>query len=227
MFSSDVNSPCRRRRPRGSAARARGPRSLACAASGPRRRLPSMFSRTTLLGNSPTSAPASSSAARAGEASHADDLAERDLEVDALEALAFQPRHAERHLGPVHRRLAVGRDWRAGGHRVHVAHDHVDQLLVVDVPHVDRALHAAVAQHGGPVGQLEDLVESVRDVDHARAAISCLVDQLEERVDLVGRQGGRRLVQDEDLGSPVVVVERPGDGNGAPVDRPQLRRPGS
>ena len=45
----------------------------------------------------------------------------------------------------------------------------------------------------------------------------------EEGFDLVGRKRCGRLVQYQDLNGTVVVVERPCDGDRAPVDRPQRR----
>ena len=59
---------------------------------------------------------------------------------------------------------------------------------------------AAVAQHDHAVGDLEHLVEPVRDVDHADAAGAQAPQRREEPHDLVGRQAGGRLVEHEDLG---------------------------
>ena len=49
--------------------------------------------------------------------------------------------------------------------------------------------HAAAAQDGHAVGQLEDLVETVRDVEHARARAPHLADHREQPLDLVVRAG--------------------------------------
>ena len=69
---------------------------------------------------------------------------------------------------------------------------------------------AAVAQHDHAIGDLEDLVEPVRDIDHADAAVAQPAQRREEPRHLVGRQARRRLVEDQDLG---LGRERAGDGD--------------
>ena len=70
--------------------------------------------------------------------------------------------------------------------------------------------HAA-AQHGDAVADLEDLVETVRDVEDAGAAATYLGDDLEEVADLVGRQHGRRLVEHEDAAAAFPALQRGDD----------------
>ena len=112
---------------------------------------------------------------------------------------------------------------RRGRHVHGLADDHVDQLGAVELLHRHRALVHAVAQDRRPVGELEDLVQAVRHVDHARAGLARLADQTEQQVDLVRRQRRRRLVEHEHPHVGLVVVEGAGDGDGRPVDRSQDR----
>ena len=65
-----------------------------------------------------------------------------------------------------------------------------------------------VAQDGGPVAQLEDLVEAVAHEEDGDAAVAGAADDREEALDLVGRERRGRLVEDED---PGVEGERLGD----------------
>jgi hypothetical protein len=55
-----------------------------------------------------------------------------------------------------------------------------------------------LAQHGHPVADASDLVESMRDVDHADAFISEASDDVEEGLDLVVVEDRRGLVHDEE-----------------------------
>ncbi len=66
----------------------------------------------------------------------------------------------------------------------------------------------AVAEHGHPVGQREDLVHLVADVQHRGPGPPQVVDDPEEPGDLGVRQGRGRLVHDHDRG-----VERQGLGD--------------
>ena len=59
---------------------------------------------------------------------------------------------------------------------------------------------AAVAQDHHAVGDLEHLVEPVRDVDHPDAARAQPPQRGEQPRHFVGRQAGRRLVQHQDFG---------------------------
>ena len=59
---------------------------------------------------------------------------------------------------------------------------------------------AAVAEDRRPVAQLEDLVEAVADEQHRDAAVAQAADDREQAVDLVRRQRGGRLVEDQDAG---------------------------
>ncbi len=59
---------------------------------------------------------------------------------------------------------------------------------------------AAVAQHGDAVGDQQRLLERVRDEDDGDAALLEIAHQVEEVFLLLGRQAGRRLVEDDHLG---------------------------
>ena len=63
----------------------------------------------------------------------------------------------------------------------------------------------AAAQDGDPVGDVEHLVQLVRDEDHRLAARREAADHLEELLRLLRREHGGRLVEDEDVR---VAVER-------------------
>ena len=79
--------------------------------------------------------------------------------------------------------------------------------------------HAAAAQHGHAVGQLEDLVETVRDVEHAGARAPHLADHREEALHLVVRQDRRRLVEHEHAAAALPALQRRGDRHHGPLDR--------
>jgi hypothetical protein len=64
---------------------------------------------------------------------------------------------------------------------------------------------APAAEHGDAVGDLEHLVELVRDDDDRRAARLQRLEDLEQVACLLGRQDRRRLVQDQHAR---VAVER-------------------
>ena len=49
-----------------------------------------------------------------------------------------------------------------------------------------------------PVGDLEDLLETVRDIDDCDAALAESPDHGEEMVEVLSAQRGRRLIEDED-----------------------------
>ncbi len=65
---------------------------------------------------------------------------------------------------------------------------------------VGRAGDLAVAQHRDAVGDREHLAELVGDEDDRLALVDEAADDGEELVDLAGRQYGRRLVEDQDVG---------------------------
>ena len=79
--------------------------------------------------------------------------------------------------------------------------------------------HATAAQDRHTIGQLEDLVQPVRDVEHARARVADLADHREQPLDLVVGQDRRRLVQDEHAGAAVPALQRRGDRDHGPLDR--------
>ena len=79
--------------------------------------------------------------------------------------------------------------------------------------------HAAAAQHRHAVRELEDLVEPVRDVEHARARAPDLPDHREEPLHLVVRQDRGRLVEDEHSAAALPALQRRGDRDDRPLDR--------
>jgi hypothetical protein len=67
----------------------------------------------------------------------------------------------------------------------------------------DRVDGLAAPQHRDPVGDLEDLVQLVRDEDDRHPLRDELLEDLEELDRLLRCQHRRRLVEDEDVGVPV------------------------
>ena len=65
-----------------------------------------------------------------------------------------------------------------------------------------------VLHHRDAVGEIDDLLQAVRDVDHAHAAVTQRADHAEQPVDLLLGQRYGRLVEDQQLH---VVDERAGD----------------
>ena len=90
------------------------------------------------------------------------------------------------------------------------ADDRPDQALGRRVGGAAGVDHPPVAEDDEAVGDREDLVEAVRDVDHADALRLELAQHAEEDRDLALRQARRRLVEDEDAG---VDPEGAGDGD--------------
>jgi hypothetical protein len=66
-----------------------------------------------------------------------------------------------------------------------------------------RAHQATVAQHRHPVGDLEDLVEKMRDEDDAKAALLERAHDIEHQFDLLAVEAGGRLIEDEHLSRQV------------------------
>ena len=74
-----------------------------------------------------------------------------------------------------------------------------DELVLVGFGEQALADHLAVAEHRVAVGDAVDLVELVADEQDRLAVALQELDQLEELLDFLGRQRGRRLVHDDDL----------------------------
>ena len=80
------------------------------------------------------------------------------------------------------------------------AHHELDQAGDVDLPGRARVDALAVAHHRDPIGDLEDLVQAVGDVDDRHAAQGQLAHDAEQPLRFCLGQGGRGLVQDQDPG---------------------------
>ena len=83
-------------------------------------------------------------------------------------------------------------------------HHHVGELLLVGIAGVDRTHIASLTQHGNAVRHLHDLVELVGDKEDALALRRQILHDLHQLVDLLRRQHGGRLVENQYL---VVAVE--------------------
>ena len=84
------------------------------------------------------------------------------------------------------------------------ADHHAAQFLLGGVLRVDRADAATLAQHRHAVGHGHDLVELVGDEEDALALAGEAAHNLDQFLDLLGREYGGRLVEDQHL---VVAIE--------------------
>ena len=78
----------------------------------------------------------------------------------------------------------------------------MDDLLLGRVAPVVDADVAPEPQHGDPIGDLEDVVEVVRDEDDSEPLFGESADELENLIGLRDAQRGRRLVEDHDARVP-------------------------
>ena len=96
---------------------------------------------------------------------------------------------------------AIGRRRRLDegvGHRS--ADDLLDEIARRGLADRDGGHAPPVAEHGDAVGDAEDLVEAVGDIDDADAARAEAPERVEEMLDVGLGQRRRRLVEDEDVG---------------------------
>ena len=137
------------------------------------------------------------------EAGDAEDLAAMELEADvphlAAEVEAAHLEHDRRvdRLGQLGRRLEDG-----------PPDHHADDLLDAGLGRVDRVDVAAVPHDRHAVGDPLELLQAVRDVHDAVAALAQVAGDAEELVDLGLGERRRRLVHDQDVR---VVGQRLGD----------------
>src|SRR5262249_22127608 len=99
--------------------------------------------------------------ARPDQAGEAQDLAVADVDVDVLENAPAEAAHLDVDLVAARARI----DRKA---LELAADDHLDELALARLPGVHGSLEPAVAEHGHAVRDLPDLVEVVRDEQHAR-----------------------------------------------------------
>ena len=83
--------------------------------------------------------------------------------------------------------------------------DHIRNRRLGDRP---RALVATIANDRDAVGDGEDLLQAVRDVDDGQPFVAQAAQQREEPFRLGGAEGRVRLVHDDDLG---LLLQRPRD----------------
>ena len=114
---------------------------------------------------------------------------------------------------------------RAGGHRgpvirIDVGADHqLRQAPVVDLRHRQCLDHAPGAQDRDAVGDLEDLVQAVRDVEDAGAAALHLAHHRQQPLDLVVGEHRGRLVEHEHSTASVPALKCARDRDDRPLDR--------
>ena len=139
-----------------------------------------------------------------------------DLPAPHLERDVPEPRPDSRRVSGVAQAADLQRDRRVGRGplvprpvRIEAAPDHPrDEVPGRHLADQERTLARAVLEHGHAVGDLEDLLEPVRDVDHAELPLAESADHREQRLRLGDRQGGGRLVEDDQPG-----VDREGLGD--------------
>jgi len=143
----------------------------------------------------PKIARATLRATRAHQAREAHDLAALDVEayVAELAARVVQGLHLQRDVADVV--VGLGREDVVEGAADHQLDDGVHVQLAGRL----RAHVRTVADDRDLVGDPEQFVEPVRDVDDAGALRTQLLDLCEQDVDFLGGDGGRRLVEDDDV----------------------------
>src|SRR5437763_2011553 len=136
--------------------------------------------------------------ARAHKARDAEHLAAPNLEADVPDQkLAAHVRVFDRHVANLEGHFAA-LVYGFGEDVADLSPDHTrDDARLVERRSRVCADRSTVAKDGDAVGDAEDLVELVRDVDHADAARAQLVDDAEEGFDLGVCERGGRFVQDE------------------------------
>ena len=138
------------------------------------------------------------------DAGDADDLAAPDVERNAAHGVILVDLGGDDHV----------LDLKHGLARLHVlfldlevnlaANHHGRKLFERRVSRVDRADAAALSQDGAAVGDRHDLRQLVGDKQDRFALRRQIAHDLHQLVDLLRRQNGRRLVEDQDL---IVAVE--------------------
>src|SRR5471032_2160621 len=142
----------------------------------------------------------------AGHDGNRDDLAGAQREADIGQQLDLLLVLQLQVLDVQHRRARiVGRarqvvfNWPAD--------HHIGQFFFGGAGRRHGADHAAAAHHGDGVGDVEDLLQLVRDQDDGLALFLEQAQDLEQRLGLLRGQHGGRLVQDQDVGAAVDLLE--------------------
>ena len=136
-------------------------------------------------------------AARPKQARDAEDLAGVDLEADVLEhPVPRQTLHVQKRRARAVD-SAAGGAFRLGGFAEH----HLDDAVGGGLRHVDRPGKDPVAKDGAGVGDLEQLVHPVGDVEDRHPAFAQAADKGEKEVDLTRGQGRGGFVEEEDRGA--------------------------
>ena len=108
-----------------------------------------------------------------------------------------------------------------------LAHQQVDQAAVIQGGRRHGGHLAAVPQHGHVPGDREDLVQPVGDVEDADPRGRDPPDDLHQPLDLGRRQGGGRLVEDQEAHRGTrVLAQGTGDGHPGPGGRGQAAHAG-
>ena len=179
------------------------PASIACARRGGRQRRAVEHHPAAGDRHQPEDRAADQLLAGAAQADQSDHLA-------GMQRAVHRPHRPDRHPLEAQPRLAFSPRGPAEYLRRLAPHDEQDGLLGHRLADAPLARDLAVAQDDHPVGDLEHLVEPMRDVDHADAARAKPPKRGEQAHHLVRRQAGGRLVEHEDLG---LRGQRAGDGD--------------
>ena len=115
-----------------------------------------------------------------------------------------------------------------------LADDHLDELVLLGLGAHHGAGHPAVAQDGDAVGHGQGLVQVVGHEQDARPVRHAPADHVEQPVPVGPRQEDRRLVEDQEPASCVVVpgvlgqvIQCTDDGQQRPLDGGQLAHHGA
>src|SRR3954447_6071794 len=127
----------------------------------------------------------------ADQSIESDDLAATDRERYVGEARSAQVPHIEQHLSERDRLLVVH---FLDGPSHHVA----DELALVRLGNDTGRYELAVPKDRHPVGQLEDLLQAMADIDDRHALRMQAADEREELIRLAARQISGRLVEDQE-----------------------------
>ncbi len=102
---------------------------------------------------------------------------------------------------------------------VDVGADHqLRQAALVDVGHRQRLHDPARAKDGDPIGDLEDLIQPVRDVEDAGPAPLHLTHHREQALDLVVWKDRGGFIEHEHAAAAVPAPERSCDRDDRPLD---------
>ena len=131
-------------------------------------------------------------ASRTCDASHADDLSGMHAEIDTVNVATAEVVHIDQDV-------VTGRARAAAPLNDLVSDHELDQPVVIEFVDSFGRHTAAVAEHRDDVGDLEHLVEVMRDVEDGDTAFLQASYRFEQVHDVGRRQGRSRLVENQQM----------------------------